>query len=186
MKNKIKELRAATSLTQEKFSQFYGIPKRTLENWEGGRRTPHEYIFNWLERLIKIDFPDQFTMYKVVDFIHRALEAYPEINPIDFGYCGKIFYRNSNDGTQFDWEENDRTCEFMSFYKSTDMGVFRVWVQEDGYITGFLYPDQGKGVPIELDPEFIGRDEAEDFKDFLFKKADLRQLWNKDIKEILK
>ena len=54
--NKIKELRAETSLTQEKFSQYYGVPKRTLENWETGRREPPSYIVRWLERLIDIDF----------------------------------------------------------------------------------------------------------------------------------
>ena len=186
MKNKIKALRAITSLTQKEFAQWYEFPKRTLESWEGGQRKPPKYILNCLERLIRIDFPDQFILYKVVDFIQRALESHPKIDPADFGYCGKIFYQNGNDGTRFDWDENDRTCEFMSFYSSTDLGVFKVRVQKDGYITGVIYPNKGQDDPIELPPEFIGSDEAEDFKDFLFKKADLRQLWDKEIKEILK
>mgnify|MGYP003410023060 FL=1 len=40
----IKELRESTGLNRKEFSLRVGIPLRTLEDWEAGRRTPPEYI----------------------------------------------------------------------------------------------------------------------------------------------
>lgn len=40
----IKELREQTGLNRKAFSEWTGIPVRTLEDWEAGRRTPPEYI----------------------------------------------------------------------------------------------------------------------------------------------
>lgn len=41
---KIRELRESIGLTRKEFSEHIGIPVRTLEDWEAGRRTPPEYI----------------------------------------------------------------------------------------------------------------------------------------------
>ena len=42
--NAIRELRASTGMSRKAFSDHTGIPVRTLEDWEAGRRTPPEYI----------------------------------------------------------------------------------------------------------------------------------------------
>ena len=42
--NTIKELRESIGLSRKEFSVHVGIPVRTLEDWEAGRRTPPEYI----------------------------------------------------------------------------------------------------------------------------------------------
>ena len=42
--NIIKELRESIGLSRKEFSVHVGIPVRTLEDWEAGRRTPPEYI----------------------------------------------------------------------------------------------------------------------------------------------
>ena len=49
----IKEIRALTGLSQAKFAERYGIPKRTLEDWEAGRRKPAEYFLRLLEKDVK-------------------------------------------------------------------------------------------------------------------------------------
>ena len=41
---RIKELRESTGMSRKEFSEHTGIPVRTLEDWEAGRRTPPEYI----------------------------------------------------------------------------------------------------------------------------------------------
>jgi len=41
---KIRELRECTGMNRKEFSEHTGIPVRTLEDWEAGRRTPPEYI----------------------------------------------------------------------------------------------------------------------------------------------
>ena len=42
--NIIKGLRESIGLSRKEFSAHVGIPVRTLEDWEAGRRTPPEYI----------------------------------------------------------------------------------------------------------------------------------------------
>ena len=43
------DIRKETGLSRKDFSEHLGIPLRTMEDWEAGRRTPPEYI----PRLIK-------------------------------------------------------------------------------------------------------------------------------------
>lgn len=40
----IKELRAAAGMSQQQFADYFGIPKRSIENWEGGQRSCPEYL----------------------------------------------------------------------------------------------------------------------------------------------
>ncbi|MCR5799160.1 MAG: helix-turn-helix domain-containing protein [Lachnospiraceae bacterium] len=51
----IKELRESTGMSRKEFSEHTGIPVRTLEDWEAGRRTPPEYIPRLLAYQIKFD-----------------------------------------------------------------------------------------------------------------------------------
>ncbi len=46
--NKIKEARHAAGLTQQEMSDLFEIPKRTIENWESGKRK----CVSYLEKLI--------------------------------------------------------------------------------------------------------------------------------------
>ena len=53
--NPIKRMRSYLNMTQEEFSNAYGIPVRTLQQWESGRRNTPEYVVNLLERAVKED-----------------------------------------------------------------------------------------------------------------------------------
>ncbi|MDY5306037.1 helix-turn-helix domain-containing protein, partial [Fusobacterium gastrosuis] len=44
----VKEARLEAGLTQAKMAEIMGIPKRTIEAWEAGDRTPPAYV----ERLV--------------------------------------------------------------------------------------------------------------------------------------
>jgi predicted nucleotidyltransferase len=44
----IKEARAEYGLTQKELSEITGIPLRTIENWESGKRTPSP----WVEKMV--------------------------------------------------------------------------------------------------------------------------------------
>lgn len=58
--NQIKELRQSTGLSQTKFGQALGgIPLRTLQDWEHGKRTPLE----WAVKLItfRVENDPQFN-----------------------------------------------------------------------------------------------------------------------------
>ncbi len=44
MSNDFKKARINAGLTQQQMSDMFKIPKRTIENWESGQRTPPEYV----------------------------------------------------------------------------------------------------------------------------------------------
>lgn len=54
----IKELRKMTGLTQEKFGEYFGISRRTIQNWEAdgesdnGRKCP-AYLLDLMEYKLK-------------------------------------------------------------------------------------------------------------------------------------
>ena len=52
----IRELRALTGLSMQKFGDLYQIPLRTIQHWEGNDRTPPEYVIALLQRVIAEDF----------------------------------------------------------------------------------------------------------------------------------
>ncbi len=49
----VKEMRMKLEMTQEMFSHRYNIPKRTIENWESGKRTPPAYVLEMLEIAVR-------------------------------------------------------------------------------------------------------------------------------------
>jgi DNA-binding transcriptional regulator YiaG len=48
-----KELRQASCMTQKEFSEYFGIPKRTIENWETEDRKCNDYIIDLMEYKLK-------------------------------------------------------------------------------------------------------------------------------------
>ena len=44
-----KELRQASGMTQKDFSEYFGIPKRTIENWEEEVSKCNDYIVDLME-----------------------------------------------------------------------------------------------------------------------------------------
>ena len=55
----IKEIRLFTGLSQANFSEKYNIPKRTLQDWEYGKRIPPAYVVELLEFKVKSDFKNE-------------------------------------------------------------------------------------------------------------------------------
>lgn len=52
---KIKDMRNATKMTQKAFAEYFGIPKRTLEDWEQENRTPPPYVIDLIEYKLKAE-----------------------------------------------------------------------------------------------------------------------------------
>lgn len=49
----IKELRAASGLSQAKFAKLLEIPTRTIEDWESDRHKPPNYVIKLIEFYLK-------------------------------------------------------------------------------------------------------------------------------------
>lgn len=39
-------MRTASGMTQQAFAGYFGIPKRSIENWEGGKRECPDYLLS--------------------------------------------------------------------------------------------------------------------------------------------
>lgn len=60
----IKDLRTMSGMTQQEFANYFEIPKRTIENWEGGQRKCPEY----LEKLIEYKLIKEGYTLKLVEY----------------------------------------------------------------------------------------------------------------------
>lgn len=55
-KDEIKKMREEAGMTQKAFSDFFGIPVRTLQDWEAGFRKPPEYVVRLLPYKLKAEW----------------------------------------------------------------------------------------------------------------------------------
>ncbi len=69
-REKIRSLREKMGVNRTEFSKLNGIPLRTVEDWEAGRRTPPEYI----PKLIAYQLKYEELIQKLSDTI--TLEEY--------------------------------------------------------------------------------------------------------------
>lgn len=52
-----KELRKQSGMTQQQFADYFGIPKRTIENWEAGVNKCPQYLLDLMEYKLNIEQP---------------------------------------------------------------------------------------------------------------------------------
>ena len=50
-----KEIRALLGVSRAEFSRRYGIPIRTIENWDADISQPPDWVLNLLERVVRED-----------------------------------------------------------------------------------------------------------------------------------
>lgn len=101
---------------------------------------------------------------------------------------GAIYYMNGNDSTPFDWNCNNRTCEFYMFWKENQMGAIKVFVRNDGTIEGYVYDTpntmqgrQIKSIPIDDNPSINHANKAYRFKNWLVKNFDNQNKWDMQV-----
>ena len=51
----VRSLRMAAGLSQRALADKYGIPRRTIENWESGVRTPPDYVVRLLAAALEAE-----------------------------------------------------------------------------------------------------------------------------------
>lgn len=49
----LKELRQRSGMTQKQFAEYFGIPKRTIEDWEANARLCRLYLLDLMEYKLK-------------------------------------------------------------------------------------------------------------------------------------
>ena len=65
--DRIKALRTMTGLSQTAFGKKYGIPMRTVQNWENGTNEAPEYVVGMLEQIVLENDRDEHLHWTLVD-----------------------------------------------------------------------------------------------------------------------
>lgn len=78
-----------------------------------------------------------------ISFVKEAMESFLKDMNVDKSRLydnGAIYYMNGNDGTDFDFNCNDRACEFYMYWPSED-GALKLLLSKDKIIM-YYYPEE--------------------------------------------
>ena len=128
----------------------------------------------------------QIIEAKIKSYFEKARAKMPGVTDDMLCGNGEIYYMNGNDGTYFDWNMNDRCCEFFMFYKSTEMGFIKLFVKKDGKMFAYMYEEDYKygDEPIKVEEEDLGEENALYLAALLLVMADDKRKFDKAISEI--
>ena len=121
-------------------------------------------------------------MAKVISFFNEVRKCYKEITDDKLDSNGAIYYMNSNDGTNFDWECNDRMCEFYIFHKN-GVGFIKLLVNKDETMVAYVFPD-GELQPAEICKKKLCNGEASFLKKIFLYEADYKNIYDEHIDKI--
>ena len=102
-----KELRRASGMTQQQFADYFGIPKRTIENWDAGVNKCPQYLLE----LMKYKLDKESKKQQILDEYIRVVESFKEADE------SNIYERS----TRIDKDLNDlnRDCtEWIAEFKA--------------------------------------------------------------------
>ena len=112
--NKIREMRKALGITQAEMSEVYGIPKRTIEDWEAGRREPAAYLVellaNTVERVGAMERRSEALKRSDIERLEIMREGEGYTIYIDGEHCGWGDLEDQLD-TLNDWLDSGRTLK---------------------------------------------------------------------------
>ena len=157
------------------------VSKRIIEN-----------LVSNAKRKVNESYRDEFDPSAVLDAIKDLMEEAKTLAGVKDEVLlddGAIYYMNGNDGTDFDWNANDRSCEFYSYYKEDEMGFCKIWVTRDNKLEGYYYTrddiQRGKKLPsVDLETVDYSDTVGADFTATCFRLADSKNLYDKNINEI--
>lgn len=92
MENRIKEARKSAGITQEEMSKLFGIPKRTIGNWETGERKPAKYVEDLIvEKIENMKGEEENMMIMKDDLVLRKEGKYWTLYLGDYSLsCGDL------------------------------------------------------------------------------------------------
>ena len=117
--------------------------------------------------------------YEVIKQEFDGLKAKYGLKNEELVADGAVHYMNGNDGTDFDWAANDRVCEFVVFYKASEMGALIVKYNKDGTETVYFYKD-GDWKPTAEEVKACPFDVAE-LAGYLYGTFDQHNIWDQPI-----
>lgn len=106
----IRSMRKKLGMSVPAFSKRYGIPVRTLENWDSGIRKPPEYVFEMLEKKVIQDITILDTAEKCAESLNI------ECPTISFGLEGRT--ASNIAATVLDFDNNIKEIKLINDYNN--------------------------------------------------------------------
>ena len=119
---------------------------------------------------------------ETINEIKNVFEEIQKETPCSSLLDGKIYYMNANDGTDFDWEMNDRLCEFMMFHES-EMGYIKMGLHSDDEAIFYVYPN-GEFQPVRKVVRDFPKGSAYELANAMYGLCDCENLWDVDIETL--
>lgn len=94
---------------------------------------------------------------------------------------GAIYYMNGNDGTEFDYCVNDRTCEFYVFWKNGN-GAIKLFLKTDKAVV-YVYPEENPFGGDYKKYEFVSPISIYELCCYLQGTFDDKDIYDKEIKD---
>lgn len=119
---------------------------------------------------------------EIIRIMQEARRMCPEITDDQLCENGAIYYMNGNDGTRFDWKENNHLCEFFVFHKN-EKGFIKVYINKNNSVDIFIFPDAGRFSIKEMKMQ-LQNVSAEDFMKLMLRIAEQEGLDDASIDEM--
>lgn len=55
LKDELRKIRKEVGMNRKEFAEYFGIPYRTMQDWELGNRRVPEYLFRLMEYKIQVE-----------------------------------------------------------------------------------------------------------------------------------
>lgn len=109
----------------------------------------------------------------IVELLEEARNKFG-IRKEDLEKNGAVIYANANDGTDFDWEANDRLCEFGYGTKDGGVWAFKLCISRYGDAVVYCYPHGESSSVEEIERNLASPQEMAELKKIMEKCADDR------------
>ena len=124
----------------------------------------------------------QYIIEEIKNIFADIRQRYPQIKDKDLDKNGAIYYMNGNDGTDFDWNVNERCCEFYMYHEN-EIGFIKLCVNVGDTYTAYVYPN-GEMKAVEIINGDLDEGDSLYLATILLRKADMNFIWDEDITEI--
>lgn len=70
----VKELREKMGMNRREFSDYYGIPYRTVQDWEAEKRELPEYLLRLMKYRAEVEDIPSYTRTELTDALHKIFD----------------------------------------------------------------------------------------------------------------
>ena len=124
---------------------------------------------------------------EIKKIINENIKKYmPDLKSSDLEENGTIYYMNSQNGTEWDYNANEHLSPFMVFYNNKEnLGIAKLLVYNDGTSILYLYNENGKKLYKTIETKINVKDnELLKFAVLLKTQMDDKSIWNANINKI--